>query len=118
MTRYSCPTEITFDQGSELIGYDIKNMLIKLQYGIKAKPYSSRNRHSNIIIEIIHQVLGNLVRAYNLHKNYIYDNYPWMRVLEASSFSVQSTYHRIKDKSQGQIVFGRDMIIPIKYVAH
>ena len=39
-----------------------------------------------------------------------------MRILEEKSFSIRSTYHKVKDKSPGQIVFDQDMIIPIKHV--
>ena len=41
-----------------------------------------------------------------------------MGILEAADFSVQSTYHRIKDNSPGQIVFGQDIIIPVKDVVY
>ena len=42
---------------------------------------------------------------------------PGMVILVVTAFSVQSAYHRIKDKSPGQLMFGRDMILPIKHVA-
>ena len=40
-----------------------------------------------------------------------------MGILSATAFSVQSTYHINKDKSPVQLVFVRDMIIPIKHIA-
>ena len=40
-----------------------------------------------------------------------------MAILAAAAFAVQSTYHRTKEKSPGQLVFGRDMILPINCVA-
>ena len=41
-----------------------------------------------------------------------------MGILAAADFVLQSTYHRTKYKSLGQIVFVRDMILPINHVAH
>ena len=40
-----------------------------------------------------------------------------MTILAAAAFAVQSTYHRTKEKSPGQLVFGRDMILPINHAA-
>ena len=41
-----------------------------------------------------------------------------MGILAALAFAVQSIYHKNKDKSPGQLVFGRDMILPINHVAY
>ena len=38
-----------------------------------------------------------------------------MGILEAADFAVCSTYHRKNDKITGQMVFGRDMILPINH---
>ena len=40
-----------------------------------------------------------------------------MGVLAAADFEVQSRYHRTKGEISGQLVFGRDMILPINHVA-
>ena len=72
----------------------------------------------NANIERIYQVLGNLVRTYNLQESYVDDTDPFMGILNTAAFAVQSTYHRKKDKSLGQLVFGRDMILPINHVAN
>ena len=40
-----------------------------------------------------------------------------MGILAAADFAVQSTYHMMKLKILGQLVFGRDMIPPINNVA-
>ena len=39
-----------------------------------------------------------------------------MRILLVAYFAVQSTYHIIKDKIPGYLVFDQDMIIPIKHI--
>ena len=40
-----------------------------------------------------------------------------MGILMSTASDVRSGYHRIKDKSPGQLVFVRDMILPIKHIA-
>ena len=42
---------------------------------------------------------------------------PFMVILAAADFAVQSMYNRTKEKNPGQLVFGRDMILPIIHVA-
>ena len=39
-----------------------------------------------------------------------------MGILAKSAFMVQITYHRTKQKIPVQLIFGRDMIIPINYI--
>ena len=41
-----------------------------------------------------------------------------MVILVAAAFSVLYTYHSIKTKIPGQLVFGRYMILPINHVAY
>ena len=43
MSRYPVPMEITYDQGSEFIGHEFRKSLIEEEYGIIAKPSTSRN---------------------------------------------------------------------------
>ena len=65
----------------------------------------------------MHQVLGNLVRSYNLQETYVYDADSWMRILWVEVFAVQSTYHRTKDKILGKLVFFRDIILQINHIS-
>ena len=88
------------------------------EYGIKTKPDSSGNPQANVTMERIHQLLGNIVRTYNLQETYVDDAEPCMGILATEDFSVRSTYHRTKQKSPGQLVFGQDMILPIKHIAN
>ena len=76
------------------------------------------NPQANYITEIIHKVLGNVLCAYNLQETYVYKSDPWMGILAADALSVRYTYHIIKDKSPGQLVFGRYMILPIKHIEY
>ena len=61
MDRSLWPTEITYNQGLGFISCEFKTPPIKGKYGIKDKPKSSGNPESNVILEIVHLVLVNLV---------------------------------------------------------
>ena len=69
-------------------------------------------------MERIHQVLGNLVRTYNLQETYVYDADPWMGILATEDFAVQSMYQPTKQNIPGQLFFGKDMILPINHIAN
>ena len=73
--------------------------MIEKEYGINTNPDSSGNPQANAITERIHQVLGNLIRYFNLHDAYVDDAEPWMGILAAAAFAVQATYHRTLKKS-------------------
>ena len=117
LVRYPRQLEITYDQGGELLGHEFKNILIENEYGIKNNPDSPGNPQENTTIERIHQVLGNLVLKYNIQEMYVYDADPFMGILAAAYFAIRSMYHRTKVKIPVQLVFGRDMILPINHVA-
>lgn len=116
-SRYPWPTQVTFDRGSEFIGQDFQKM-IKEDYGVKGKPITVRNPQANAICERIHQVIGNIIRTFELENNYIEEEDPWKGILSATAFAVRSTYHTTLHHTPGQLVFGRDMIFNIKHQAN
>ena len=63
----------------------------------------------------INEVLGNIVRIYNITKTYVDEDEPWLGIITAASFSILSTENRLKVYSLVQLLFGRDMVLPIKY---
>ncbi len=116
-TRYPWPTQITFDRGSEFIGHDFQDM-IRDDYGIKGKPITVRNPQANAIVERIHQVIGNMIRTFELQGNYLDEDDPWQGILSAVAFAVRATYHTTLQKTPGQLVFGRDMILNVQHTAN
>ena len=54
---------------------------------------------------------------FNIKDTYVDEYDPWLGILEASALAIHSTSNRLKGCSPGQLVFGRDMIIPIKHKA-
>ena len=117
LSRYPWPTLITYDQGSEFIGHQFKNMM-EDDYGVKTKPITVRNPQANAIIERIHQVLGNLIRTFDNEERAIDRSDPWTGVLSAAAFAVRSTYHTTLQATPEQLVYGRDMIFNIKHEAN
>ena len=116
-SRYPWPTQVTYDRGSEFIGKDFQNM-IKQDYGVKGKPITVRNPQANAIVERVHQVIGNIIRTFELEDNYLDEEDPWKGILSATAFAVRSTFHTTLHNSPGQLVFGRDMIFNIKHTAN
>ena len=75
------------------------------------------NPTSNAILERIHQDLGNIVWTYNIKETYIYEGGHWLDILAAEAFTIGSTENRLKFNIPVQLLFGRDMILPIKHTA-
>ena len=69
---------------------------------------------SNVVLERIHQFLVNLVCTCNITQFYVYKDDPWLGIVDVAVFSIISTTNGIKDYSPFQLIFCRDMIIPIK----
>ena len=47
-----------------------------------------------------------LQHMYNLQGIYVDDADPWMKILAAAAFAVRSTYHCVRGKIPGELVFG------------
>jgi hypothetical protein len=92
--------------------------MIRDDYGIKGKPITTRNPQANAIVERVHQVVGNIVRTFELQDNYLDEDDPWKGILSATSFAIRSTYHTTLQKTPGQLVFGRDMILNVEHAAN
>ena len=113
----SWPTQVTFDRGSKFIREDFKHMILH-DYGMKQKPITVRNPQANAIVECIHQVIANIVQTFELKNNYLDIEDPWKGVLSATAFAMRSMYHTTLKKTPGQLVFGQDMVFPIKHVVN
>ena len=75
------------------------------------------NPTSNVILERIHMVLGNIVWLYKIHMNYINEDEPWIGILGETAFETISIQIIIKVYTTGQLVFIYYMIIPTKKIA-
>ena len=117
LARYPRPYLITLDWRSEFIGQDFHYMCIN-DYGIKRKIISTQNPQSNAIVEHVHQMLRNLIRSFELQDNpYLDSDDLWSGILAAAAFAMCSTYHTTLHVMPGQLIFGRDMILNMQYLA-
>ena len=87
LSRYPIPTEITYYQVTEFIGHEFR----RRKKRISAKPSTSGNTMSNMILGQIQQVLGNLVRIFNISQTYVDEDDPWTGILAAKVFAIIST---------------------------
>ena len=69
-------------------------------------------------MERVHQVIGNIIRTFELENNYLDEANPWKVILSATAFAVRSTFHTTLQSTPGQLVFGRDMILNVKHEAN
>ena len=68
-----------------------------------------------MILERIHHVLGNLVWNFNISETYVDKDDPFAGILSAEEFAIHSIENGLKVYSLVQLVFERDMILPIKH---
>ena len=76
------------------------------------------NLQANSITKRIHQVIANLICTFELDRNYVDEDDPQKGILVADVFYIRSIYYTTNKKSPGQLVFGRDMVLPIEHVAY
>ena len=82
---------------------------------MKRKPTLAWNPQSNAILERIHQVLGDALRCFNLEEKVInpQDDDSFEEYLASAAFSIRAAYHSTHGFSPCQMVFGRDMFLPV-----
>jgi transposase InsO family protein len=71
--------------------------------GIKCRPTTSYNPQGNSVIERIHQVMGNMLRAFELEERELDPDDPWHEFLQACTFGIRSTFHTTLQASPGQL---------------
>ena len=114
LTRYPRPKIVKYDNGSEFKAL-FKEMCDN--YGLTSKPTTTYNPQSNGVIERVHLVLGDSLRTFELEKQELPKHDPFGSFLSAAAWAIRSTYHTTLEATPGQLVFGRDMLLPIKFQA-
>jgi hypothetical protein len=69
---------------------------------IKCRPTTFYNPQGNSIIERIHQVMGNMLRAFELEERELDPDDPWNKFLQDCAFGIRSTFHTTVQASPGQ----------------
>ncbi len=77
------------------------------------KPTTTHNPQSNSIVERIHQVLNDMLRTMELEERELDPSHPFDEALSAAAYAIRCTYHTTLQATPGQLVFGRDVILPI-----
>ena len=85
---------------------------------MKPKPITAYNPQLNGIIERVHLVLGDSLRTDEIDGAELEADHPWDSYLSAAAFAIRSTYHTTLKASPAQLVFGRDMFLPIEFQAN
>jgi transposase InsO family protein len=114
LARYPRPKIVGCDNGSHFKKH-FKELVDN--YGMVRKTSTEYNPQSNGIIERVHQVLGNALRNFELETRELDEQNPWDEFLSSAAFAIRSTHHMTLGASPAQLVFNRDMFLPIKYVA-
>ena len=78
--------KITYDKGSEFMA-DFAKMIVD-EYGIKKSGISPRNPQANSILERIHQVIGNMIKTFQIYdrEDTIQSLFNWKPILSFIRF--------------------------------
>ena len=91
LCRYPWPRRIIFDRGTEFMAEFIE--MIKEDYGIAKKATTSRNTQDNSILERSHQIIGNMIKTFQIYNIDDLDNDPWSGILSSVMFGLKAKYH-------------------------
>ena len=112
LSRYPRPQELGCDNGGENKG--VFRTMVQ-NYGVKQIPTTTHNPQANGIIERIHAVLNDALRTFELEECELDQDKPFAEFLTATAFAIRSTYHTVLEATPTQLVFGRDVILPVKF---
>ena len=116
LERYPWLLYITFDGGPEF-KKEFRDLLRAEYLSIKPKPSSKRNPQANAILERVHGNVGNMILTFELEDIELDEDDPFCGLISVVGFAIRSTYHTTLQATPGQLVFGRDVIFSIQYIA-
>jgi hypothetical protein len=114
LSRYPRLEYIGFDNGGEY-----KNVFEEIvnNYGIKKKNSTPFNPQSNGIIERVHLTLNDSLRTAEIDGTEMDEKDPSGPCLSSAAYAIHSTFHTTLKATPWQLVFVRDMLLPIKFMA-
>jgi hypothetical protein len=100
-------------------GGEYKNVFEELvnNYGIKKKNSMPFKPQSNGIIERVHFTLNDSLRTAEIDGREMDEKDPWGPFLPSAAYAIRSTFNTTLKAKPGQLVFGRDMVLPIIFMA-
>ena len=114
LSRYPWPVRCICDNGIEF-----KKDFITLisDFGIKYRPTTVKNPQANGILERVHGVINDKLRTNDLD-NFTFDPAdPWGDILANVAWALRLLTHSTLNATPGQLVFKRDMLFDLMYVA-
>ena len=116
LSRYPRPRRCLHDKGPEFTGTEFEELIST--YNIKCKQISTKIPQANGILEIAHDTLKECLKTFQL-QNHEFDLLdPWSGLLANVAYAIRSMYHTSLDATPSELVFGRDMILPVAYIAN
>ena len=119
LCRYPRPMVIVADRGGEFSGQFFGSNL-KEEYGIELTFITTANPQANAVVERIHQVIGNMLRSFDMETCYLmpppFD--PFEGIIAAISFAIRSTWSTTMRATPGQLIFGRDMLLNVQHLVN
>ena len=83
--------------------------------GIGREPSNSWNPQGNSVLERIHQVFGDMLRTFGLGNVVLDGNEPLQKSLAGTAYAIRSSYNTTQGATPAQMVFGRDMVLPVDF---
>jgi hypothetical protein len=117
LCRYPRPLKCVHDSGTEFTGVEFQELLTS--YGIRSSCITVQNPQGNSILERAHQTIGNQLRSLVLQDADLstLDDLQ-ANLLDPVKWALNSTFHSTLLATPGQLTFGRDMILPVSYLAN
>ena len=93
--------------------------MVQDDYDIKKKHITKRNSQANAMVERVHQIIGNMIRTFEIQDNPDLDESgPWSGILTAVTFAVRSTVYTTIKATPMKLEFGRDSMLNIPFTAN
>ena len=103
LARYPRPSKIGCDGGSKF-KLDFKELCEN--YGMKLKKSGAWNPQANSIVQRIHQVLGNMMRTFDLDNADVNEEDLWSEFISSTCYAIRTTHHTTLGASPAELVFG------------
>jgi transposase InsO family protein len=118
LSCYPRPLQCIYDQGTKFTGAHFQGTLH--HHGIQVKPTKGKNPQANAVVERLHQTITNSIQAALTASppdtqqdiNLIVET-----VLQNAAYAIRAVIHCTLKATPGSLVFHRDMILDIPWVA-
>jgi hypothetical protein len=112
LSRYPRCRYIIYNNGSE---FNLNFEYLCETYGIKPKPTTIKNPQANAMLERLHQVLGQMLCTSELD---MAETISPDDIDVFLDWAIHSTYHTVLKASPGAVIFRRDMLFDIPFIAN